>query len=481
VDGQTNYLLMKRIFLFFFTCLCISYSNAQTSQSHTRDSLLNGLQKEKTDTGRVLLLAALAFNFHESRPDTAMIIALDALSLSRSIGFKKGEAVSLNRVGNVFSVIDNHPKAMEAYLQALKINEKINNLDGIHRNLGNIGGVYAGQEDYRQALKYLFQAKALAEQIDNKRTLCTYLNSIAQIYYELKTYDSSTLYANQAYNLASQMNIPRIMGTSLVSLGQIHAKTGKHSLALEYFRLAIPNLKTAENDVGLSDAYLGMAELFEKNQQGDSVLFYARTSFWLANEKKFTMELRDAGRFLTAYYRKVNKPDSAFFYLDLTKIANDSLINHQKNNQMQGLVFDEKMRQQEIVLSDVKAKKERAHNIQYAAITLGVITFLILFFALSHSIVVNERWVRFFGILALLVVFELINLFIHPYLAHATDESPFLMLMALVVIAALLIPAHHRLEHWITNRLVEKNKKIRLAAAKKTIAKLEGEQTNYYS
>jgi len=242
---------------------------------------------------------------------------------------------------------------------------------------------------------------------------------------------------------------------------------------LEYFRLSIPNLKTAENDLNLSFAYLSMAELFEKTRQGDSALFYARTSFWLASEKKFTRELRDAGRFLTAYYRKVNKPDSAFFYLDLTKIANDSLINQQKNNQMQSLVFDEKIRQQEIVLSQLKSEKERKHNLQYAGITLGVITFLILFFALSHSIVVNERWVRFFGILALLLVFELINLFIHPYLAHATNDSPFLMLMALVCIAALLIPAHHRLENWITNRLVEKNKKIRLAAAKKTIATLE--------
>ena len=32
-------------------------------------------------------------------------------------------------------------------------------------------------------------------------------------------------------------------------------------------------------------------------------------------------------------------------------------------------------------------------------------------------------------------------------------------------------------QHWITHRLVEKNKKIRLAAAKKTIATLEGENS----
>jgi len=48
-----------------------------------------------------------------------------------------------------------------------------------------------------------------------------------------------------------------------------------------------------------------------------------------------------------------------------------------------------------------------------------------------------------------------------------------LMLLGLVCIAALLVPLHHRLEKWATHILVEKNKQIRLAAAKKTIAKLE--------
>jgi hypothetical protein len=47
------------------------------------------------------------------------------------------------------------------------------------------------------------------------------------------------------------------------------------------------------------------------------------------------------------------------------------------------------------------------------------------------------------------------------------------MLLALVCIAALLVPLHHKLEKWATHKLVEKNKAIRLAAAKKTIEELE--------
>jgi len=104
---------------------------------------------------------------------------------------------------------------------------------------------------------------------------------------------------------------------------------------------------------------------------------------------------------------------------------------------------------------------------------LGLITFIILFLLLSHSIIANQKLIRFLGVIALLIVFEFINLFIHPYLSHATNDSPLIMLLVMVCIAALLVPVHHRLEKWISHRLVEKNKKIRLAAAKKTIEQLE--------
>ena len=47
------------------------------------------------------------------------------------------------------------------------------------------------------------------------------------------------------------------------------------------------------------------------------------------------------------------------------------------------------------------------------------------------------------------------------------------MLLALVCIASLLVPMHHKLGKWATRKLVEKNKQVRLAAAKRTIEELE--------
>ena len=462
---------MKRILPFFFTCLSISNSYAQTN---ARDSLKQLLQKEKTDTGRVLLLADLSFEYLESKPDTTMILALEALSLARRIGFLKGEAISLNRVGNAYHVLGNYPKAMEKNLQALKINEKINNQEGVASNYNNIGLIHSQQEDYRQALYFFFKAKDLAENLSNKKSVSIHLTNIGETYYFLKNYDSARLFSQQANNIATGIQYFRMIGNSFRIMGDINSATGQNTLSSEYYRLGIPYLIKAGQYQSLSQTFLGIAKVFEKIPQNDSVLFYARQSLALAEEMGFTRRIQDAGRFLTGYYRKVNKPDSAFFYLDLTKAANDSLFSMQKQRQLQSLAFDEKLRQQEIAAAELKSKEERKNNLQYAAIVVSLISFIIVFFILSRSIIVKEKFIKFFGIVGLLAVFEFINLYIHPYLDKWTNHSPFWMLAILICIGALLVPLHHKLEKWITKIMVEKNKKIRLAAAKKTIAKLEG-------
>ena len=129
-----------------------------------------------------------------------------------------------------------------------------------------------------------------------------------------------------------------------------------------------------------------------------------------------------------------------------------------------------------MAIAELKAEEARNHNLQYAAIAVALIAFLILFFTLSRSIIVETKFIEFFAVLGLLALFEFINLFIHPYLSHATNDSPVFMLLVLIGIGALLVPLHHRLEKWITSIMVEKNKKIRLEAAHKTIAELGNEK-----
>ena len=130
-------------------------------------------------------------------------------------------------------------------------------------------------------------------------------------------------------------------------------------------------------------------------------------------------------------------------------------------------------RQQELAQAKAIERKERGENIQYGIIVIGIVTMVIVLLLLSRSFIVNHNWIRFLGILSLLLFFEFLSLILHPYLAEWTHHSPIGMLMIMVLIASLIIPFHHRLEHWAIGKLVEKNKQVRLAAAKKIVSELE--------
>src|SRR5665213_1133630 len=114
---------MKKIILLVAVFVCLTHGNAQ---QRTKDSLKTLLKKEKQDTGRVTLLNHLSYAYGNNKPDTAILLAYEALSLSKRIGFVKGEAGSLNMLAIVYSHSGNEAKALENYLQALKLYEQIN-------------------------------------------------------------------------------------------------------------------------------------------------------------------------------------------------------------------------------------------------------------------------------------------------------------------------------------------------------------------
>jgi len=189
----------------------------------------------------------------------------------------------------------------------------------------------------------------------------------------------------------------------------------------------------------------------------------------------FFMSVKPA-KMLADMYEK-NNCDSTLKYAAVYKNANDSLFSNKANQQIQLMTFEEELRQQELETEKIKTEEQRKQNIQYALLALGIIIFVISFLLLSRRHITNTKVIQFLGVVALLVVFEFLNLFLHPFLESITHHNPILMLLALVCIAALLVPLHHKLEKWATHKLVEKNKQIRLAAAKKTIEELEKNQT----
>jgi tetratricopeptide (TPR) repeat protein len=461
---------MKKIAALFW-CSCIAGGICAQEQMQ-RDSLRKQLGTAAEDTVRVKLFYQLGESYILENPDSAITLVLQGLSLSRSIGNRKYEMSGLTAMGNLFSLKGNFPEALRSHLQALEIAEEENYKTWIAEISMNMASVYFYQKDFAQSLSYMRRVKEIGEQIHSKEYVQNAAENMGAVYVVSEQYDSALMYTQQAFSQAVELG--KTTYNLLLNLGHIYSGRGQSSLALEHFRSALPEIEKEGNDYYKWEAYLGMAKVFEQTGQMDSALYYGRSSFEITRKTGYLQGCLDAATYLTSLYKEKKNSDSAFYYSEQAKAANDSLFSQQKLNQLQSLTLAEKIRQKEKEEQDRIAREERKHNLQYAAIAIGLIAFLLLFLLLSHSIIVNKNVIRFLAALSLLIIFEFINLLIHPFLVHITHHSPVLILTAMVSIAAFLIPIHHKHEHWMTQRLVEKNNRIRLAAAKKTIAELEG-------
>ena len=186
------------------------------------------------------------------------------------------------------------------------------------------------------------------------------------------------------------------------------------------------------------------------------------------------LKLAGAG-YMQQVFDSLHNTDSAYYYSRMEAGINAQIFSQNNINKMQALGFNDQIRVIEEEARKAEEEQRRKENIQYALISLGIIVLLTLYLLLSRSFITNTKLIEFFGVVALLIVFEFLNLLLHPFLEKITHHSPLLMLLAMVCIAALLVPLHHKIEKWATARLVEKNKQIRLANAKKTIEQLEKE------
>lgn len=390
-------------------------------------------------------------------------------------------AISLNVIGNYFRSKGESPTALEYFFKAIPLAEKAKDKRRISSLYLDIAESYSSLKNEEESFKYAEIAKANLP--DRSAPLYDYMvgqyyRTIGRYYLRKNQPDSALVYIQQLELVNRRLPKPNYQLIELIQKAEAYTLLKDPEMAELHFNKAnklTDSISTSSMIINFSTSYLPYlvtTKQFEKAQQ------YALRLLKTGNNVNNNIIKLTAAGFLNTAYNNLNKPDSAYFYLSMQSALKDSVFSQSNFNKIQALAFTEQIRKIDEETKLAAAKEERKQNIQYALIALGIITLLILYLLLSRSFITNTKLIEFFGVVALLIVFEFLNLLLHPFLERITNHSPVLMLLALVCIAALLVPLHHRVEKWATDKLVEKNKKIRLAAAKKTIEQLEKKQTD---
>lgn len=447
-ENQASIFVKKNILTFFVFFIFFT----STAQTNKVDSLNKLLAVENIDSNRVKLLYELEAEFEDNNPDTAYYIAQSALNIAKASGFENGIAMSYSMIANYFSIVGNYPKALEFYFKRLKVEEKLAIPQYIASANMGIATVYYLMDEHLTALSYALKADKVIKDNDLQNLKLYSTTNLGDIYLKLKNIDSSIFFANQTLTLAKSTRDDKFIGVANNNLGNIYLEKGYYELAKKFYLDGLPYLIKDNNDDFICETNIGLAKLYEKTGMNDSAQFYAHQSLALAKTDGFQAKVLNAYTFFTEHFEKNKKIDSAFFYQAKMISLNDSLSSKERIRESAIISIDEKFRQQEIEDNRKKEKKELNKRLQLLLIGISIpMIFLLTLFLNRQKI--HPKIIRFLGIISLLLLFEYLTLVLHPIVAELTHHTPILELLIFVCLAAVLVPAHHKIQFWLIEKI----------------------------
>ncbi len=442
-------------------------------QRSVTDSLWAVLKTQSSDTLKAKTLYNLSYYYQNNKPDSALLLAQSAYALSKKSAFEKGEANSLDLIAGAFDRLGNFLKALDYYLQELKLVEKNENAEDLASVYNNIATVYNSQRDAANALRYAYVADSIA-QAAGLISLRLYIAlNIGDIYTNDGQLDSAAVYIDRCYRKALTQKNNLLTGTALNNLGNIYFKRTDYAKARTFYNKSIPYSKAEEDYNLLAECYLGLANTCNNLQLPDSALVYAKEAYALAIKNGFLKHAVNASFFLTAFYKKHNRIDSAFAAQQTYIVLKDSLNNGEKIRALQSLTIAEELRQQQLAEDKLAESVDRSKRLQFLLIAAFIPVFFFVTLYITQTRI-KHKTIELLGILSLLLFFEFVTLLIHPVVSATAHHSPVLELLLLVTIAAVLLPVHHRVEHWLVKQLTGRHEKH--LAAQEAAMKKEKEE-----
>ena len=188
--------------------------------------------------GEALALTAIGavFSFLGNK-HTAMEYQNNAVTLFKQIGDRNGEGVALNGLGYVYRNLGEHQKSLECYLQALQLFQMLGSREYETFALTRVGKAYEGLGDKVKALEYY--RIVLQRAVVYSQSKAHALNSIGAILESMDQPEAALDHFNQALHLFKVTGDRMGEAATLNSLGKVYASLGKTEKAKIFFQQAL--------------------------------------------------------------------------------------------------------------------------------------------------------------------------------------------------------------------------------------------------
>jgi tetratricopeptide (TPR) repeat protein len=271
---------MKRALVLVLLVTWAAISQARLTDRLFADSLQKQLPTLGDDTNKVKLLNTIAYLFHNINPDSGIMYAEWARSISQQLPWKKGEGMSLHAIGYNQEAKTHNVEALDYYLKALRVFEELGEKRNIASTMGNIGNVYTSLEKYEKALEFDTAALEVYTSIKDVEGQLRNLGNIALVYQGLNKYTKAHQYFAMAIDKATRSGNQAEYAKNLGNQGILYYLEGNLAAAMRYTSEALAIYETGKFDKkGLASTLGNMGEFCLASANDSSASPAARTAY----------------------------------------------------------------------------------------------------------------------------------------------------------------------------------------------------------
>ena len=398
---------------------------------------LGCIQAAKLDTSALMGKVYKAIDLQAYDLDSSMIVAKEVLSISKQHQFRKGEAYAYMRIGSILDLKGKNDSAIHYIRQVLTIRESLKDNLGVSGALRMLGYIYMETNqvdsvfssflraadlvekekdsvaifniyielghsyiDYgsiEQAGKYYNSAKAIAIKLKNTLSIAYTFAGLGKYYYTLNEFDSALYYYQNAALLYEEEGHKIDAARSYNNIAISYTGKKNYRIAILFHRKAIETYREMGLQENIALAHYNIGLMFNKREMPDSAIYYLKLSKAIADSLEDVYRQSVVYKILShSYVLRKDYFQAYHHYLKHSKLK-DSLLDQEKISAIAEMQtkYETEKKEQQIALLDEQNKTQKAER-NYIIASSAVLLLLLLisgvyYYQRSRIAIKNEK------------------------------------------------------------------------------------------
>lgn len=391
----------------FYALLMLIISAGANAQGQSTDSL-EKLLAEKSDTAKVNIMLILGQEYARTNPHAAESILQRSITLSDSMNYKEGLAMSYMQIGNLKIITGEYELAYTNLMHSIAIFRELGDMHNTAQALLDLASISNRLADYPKALEYSSNALILSRQAEDLQVMAMAYNLMGIVYDNMGNFKAALtnyqkaleifssendrigmgkIYLNIAIiynktgrkqdaedllfkcvNIGQEYNDARLLSIAYGNIGLLYNEDGSYNKALEFYQLSLDMKKKIGDQHSIMISHINIAGANFQLGQQTLALEHLNTAIKIGTELGAKRELIDAYEMLASIYEQRSDFQNAYNARSMQMSLNDSVFGQdqmkyladvEKKNAINQLESENKILRQKSIIDRLKIENNR--------------------------------------------------------------------------------------------------------------------------